>query len=68
MFCIQRATCYLIYRKEMDSDLAKEVISGFSRDAVAARTLSVMQMDPMQFLKSIDRGNRKFPSKPNPPI
>lgn len=58
----------LVGRKEADSDGAREALKELSRielecDAVAARTLSVMGMDPTQFIRSMERINQEFPEE-----
>jgi hypothetical protein len=58
----------LVGRKEANSDGAREALKELSRielecDAVAARTLSVMGMDPTQFIKSMERINNEFPEE-----
>jgi hypothetical protein len=58
----------LIERKEADSAGASEALKDLSRielecDAVAARTLSVMGMDPTQFIRSMERINQEFPAE-----
>jgi predicted Zn-dependent protease len=55
-------------RQEADSAGAREALRELARielecDAVAARTLSVMGMDPMQFVRSVERINREFPAE-----
>lgn len=54
--------------KEADSEGACEALKELSRielecDAVTARTLSVMGMDPTQFIRSVDRINHDFPAE-----
>jgi hypothetical protein len=58
----------LVGRKEANSDGASEALKELSRieiecDAVAARTLSVMGMDPTQFIRSMERINQEFPEE-----
>ena len=58
----------LVGRKEANSDGAREALKELSRielecDAVTARTLSVMGMDPTQFIRSMERINQEFPEE-----
>ena len=60
----------LVGRKEADSAGAREALKELSRieiecDAVAARTLFVMSMDPTQFVRSVERINQEFPAETN---
>jgi predicted Zn-dependent protease len=55
-------------RQEAGSAGAREALRELARielecDAVAARTLSVMGMDPTQFVRSVERINREFPAE-----
>jgi hypothetical protein len=58
----------LVKRKEAGSAGASEALKELSRielecDAVTARTLSVMGMDPTQFIRSMERINQEFPAE-----
>lgn len=58
----------MVARQEADSAGAREALRELARielecDAVAARTLSVMGMDPTQFVRSVERINREFPEQ-----